>query len=149
MSDRKYRHSGYQDSGVDSQSKSRGPQPPRQERMEGAPRGRTAGGFGPEAFKCARCGAAKKILGDVEIELDDVCYDCEADLHTCTNCKSFDTSVQWACRDDRIQERVRKKDQRNECEFFEAKLVRDLSADKSRMQTPDDARKAFDDLFKS
>lgn len=148
MSDRKYRQHGYQDSGLDKQSGDR-ERAPRQERLEGAPRGRTAGGFGPDAFKCARCGALRKALGEVEVGFEDTCLDCNADLHTCTNCKSFDTSVQWACRDERITQRVPKKSARNECEFFEPKIVRDLSADKSRMQTPDDARKAFEDLFKS
>lgn len=147
MSERKYGHRGYQDSGMEKQT--RRESIPKKERLEGAPRGRTAGGFGPQAFKCARCGALKKSLGEVEIALDEKCLDCGADLHTCTNCRNFDTSVQWSCREERIPARIPKKDTANECEYFQPKMVRDLAADKSKTQTPDDARKAFDDLFKS
>ena len=61
LSDRKYRHQGYQDSGGYSSNTNRGPRPqtpyePQNQRIEGAPRGRTAGGFGPEVFKCNACG---------------------------------------------------------------------------------------------
>ncbi|MDX1582668.1 MAG: hypothetical protein R3338_03630 [Thermoanaerobaculia bacterium] len=146
MSDRKYGHKGYQDSDVDRQSGDRGNLPPRKERLEGAPRGRTAGGFGPEAFKCARCGTLQQSLG--EVEFDATCRQCDADLHTCTNCKNFDTSARWECREERIPERVSPKDARNECTFFAPKIVRDLNADKARAQTPDDARAAFEALFK-
>jgi len=41
------------------------------------------------------------------------------------------------------------KQARNECALFSPKIVKDLAADKGRQpQTPDDARKAFDALFK-
>lgn len=146
MSDRKYRHKGYQDSGVERQSGNRGDLPPRKERLEGAPRGRTAGGFGPEAFKCARCGALQRSLG--EIDRDATCSDCGADLHTCTNCKNFDTSTRWECREEEIPARVSPKDGCNDCTYFAPKIIRDLNADKARAQTPDDARAAFEALFK-
>lgn len=149
MSDRKYRHKGYQDSGADSGHRNGGGDlPPRKERLEGAPRGRTAGGFGPEAFKCARCGALQRSLGEIEVETTAQCHDCHADLHTCTNCKSFDTSTRWECREEEVPARVAPKDARNECPLFSPKIVRDLNADKARAQTPDDARAAFEALFK-
>jgi hypothetical protein len=151
--DRKYKHRGYQDgggysnSGGQQQSRPQGPRPefPRQ-RMEGAPRGRTAGGFGPEAFKCNRCGELRHSLGDMTFE--DACLKCGADLHTCGNCRFFDTTTLWECREN-IPKRVTGKHARNECTFFQPKIVKDLSADKGKQpQTPDDARKAFDALFK-
>ncbi len=148
MSDRKYGHKGYQDSGVDKKQNrgGGGDMPPRKERLEGAPRGRSAGGFGPEAFKCARCGALQRSLG--EVETGATCQECDADLHTCTNCKNFDTSTRWECREEELPARVSPKDVRNECHYFAPKIVRDLNADKARAQTPDDARAAFDALFK-
>ncbi len=73
---------------------------------------------------------------------------CGADLHTCGNCRFFDTTTTWECRAN-IPARVANKHARNECTFFQPKVVRDLAADKGRQpQTPDDARKAFDALFK-
>ena len=127
----------------------RTPSEPRKERVEGAPRGRTAGGFGPEVFKCARCGEPRRSL-DATVPLDAVCVKCQADLHTCTNCKNFDTAARWECRVwEQIPARVSPKDVRNDCTLMTPKITKDLAADKARApETPDDARKAFDALFK-
>ena len=156
MSDRKYKHRGYQDGGAGYSSSNNGggaarpqqgprPEPPRQ-RIEGAPRGRTAGGFGPEAFKCNRCGELQHQLG--ELTTESLCMRCGADLHTCGNCRFFDTTTLWECRAE-IPARISGKHTKNECAFFAPKIVRDLAADKGgRLQSPDDARKAFDALFK-
>ena len=151
MSDRKYRHKGYQDGGSYGNHSGGGerpqgprPEPPRQ-RIEGAPRGRTAGGFGPEAFKCNKCGQLRQNLG--ELTSDETCLKCAADLHTCGNCRFFDTTTLWECREN-IPVRVASKHARNECALFQPKIVRDLAADKQKTLSPDDARKAFDALFK-
>src|SRR5205085_12218732 len=102
VSDRKYKHHGYQDSSYSSQKPSQPSSggPPRelfrQERLEGATRGRTAGGFGPEAFNCNEFGELRNILGDCTPET--TCMKCSADLHTCGNCRSFDTTTMWECR---------------------------------------------------
>ncbi|HWW61108.1 MAG TPA: hypothetical protein VN181_07065 [Thermoanaerobaculia bacterium] len=152
MSDRKYKHQGYQDGGGFSykgnQDRPQGPRPePQRQRMEGAPRGRTAGGFGPEAFKCNQCGQLRQNLSD--LLHDEKCLKCGADLHTCGNCRFFDTTTLWECREN-IPVRVAGKHARNECTFFTPKIVKDLAADKGGRppQTPDEARKAFDALFK-
>jgi hypothetical protein len=153
MSDRKYRHRGYQDGGGYSSStpstekKPREPREPQKQRLEGAPRGRTAGGFGPEVFKCARCGQVRRDFE--EILADEVCP-CGTDVHSCINCKHFDTSTQWECRA-KIEARVSPKDKRNLCPEFSPKIIKDLAADKvapARPTSADDARKAFDALFK-
>jgi len=153
LSDRKYRHRGYQDSGgYSSNSSSSSSRPPRttyepqNQRIVGAPRGRSAGGFGPEVFKCFACGTQR--LGLDQPTSEETCVKCGADLHTCGNCRAFDTTTLWECRES-IPARVAGKHVRNECTFFQPKVVRDLTADKARQpQTPDDARKAFDALFK-
>lgn len=152
LSDRKYRHQGYQDGGGYSSKSSSTPRTPRTtyepqyQRLEGAPRGRTAGGFGPEVFKCNGCGTQRISLD--QPTFDETCVKCGADLHTCGNCRAFDTTATWECRES-IPARVAGKHARNECTFFQPKVVRDLTADKGRQpQTPDDARKAFDALFK-
>lgn len=150
--DRKYKHRGYQDGGgyghkSGGDQRPQGPRPEAQrQRLEGAPRGRTAGGFGPEAFKCNKCGQLRQNLG--VLTNDETCLKCNADLHTCGNCRSFDTTTTWECREN-IPARVASKHTRNECAFFAPKIVRDLAADKAgKLQSPDEARKAFDALFK-
>ena len=153
MSDRKYKHKGYQDgggysySGGGDQQRPQGPRPDqRPQRLEGAPRGRTAGGFGPEVFKCNKCGTQR--IGLENPTTDEICASCGADLHTCGNCRFFDTTTLWECREN-IPARVSGKHAKNECTFFSPKIVRDLAADKAgKLQTPDEARKAFDALFK-
>jgi hypothetical protein len=133
-----------------------GPRPemPR-ERLEGAPRGRSAGGPGPAVFKCMRCGEVQRVPEGVDPEA--VCSKCSSDLHTCSNCKNFDTMVRWECRESmNIPARVAPKDVRNHCGLFTPKIIRDLSADKPsggggsgpRINSADDARKAFENLFK-
>ena len=155
MSDRKYKHRGYQDSGGYGNSSSSGggsqrpqtprPDPPR-ERLEDAPRGRTAGGFGPDAFKCNKCGQIRHNLG--ELAHEDVCLGCGADMHTCGNCRFFDATALWECREN-IPVRVVGKHAKNQCAMFQPKIVKDLSADKGKQPvTESDARKAFDALFK-
>jgi hypothetical protein len=148
LSDRKYKHNGYQDSGTSSSSggsRQYTPREPQKQRMEGAPRGRTAGGFGPEAFKCNQCGQLRHSIADLTTE--DSCQKCNADLHTCGNCRFFDTTTLWECREN-IPARVSGKHARNACALFQPKIVRDLAADKAHhLQSPDDARKAFDALF--
>ena len=154
MSDRKYRHRGYQDGGgYGNKSDSSGPRPPgprpepQRQRLEGAPRGRTAGGFGPEAFKCNHCGHLRLGFGADDVTCEELCVKCGADLHTCGNCRLFDTTTLWECREN-IPARVASKHSRNQCAFFSPKIVRDLAADKAgKLQSPDDARKAFDALF--
>ena len=153
MSDRKYKHRGYQDGGgygEKSGGQTQRPQGPRYEpqrqRLEDAPRGRTAGGFGPDAFKCNKCGQIRHSLG--ELTFDDVCLNCGADLHTCGNCRFFDATTLWECRE-KIPTRVVGKQVKNECTFFQPKIVKDLAADKGKQpMTENDARKAFDALFK-
>jgi hypothetical protein len=147
LSDRKYRHSGYQDGGIKpSGPRPSGPRPdPRPERIEGAPRGRTAGAPGPAAFKCHTCGDVQHAYGDMTSE--SVCRKCGADLHTCWNCRFFDTGSRWECRET-IPARVSPKDKKNECASFAPRIVRDLNAGKGRVETPNDARAAFDALFK-
>jgi hypothetical protein len=152
--DRKYKHRGYQDGGGYG-SKSGGgstQRPPRTEyepqrqRLEDAPRGRTAGGFGPDAFKCNKCSQIRHSLG--ELTHEDTCNACGADLHTCSNCRFFDSTTMWECRE-KIPVRVVGKQTKNECTFFQPKIVKDLAADKGKQPiSEDNARKAFDALFK-
>lgn len=143
MSDQKYRQRGYQDSGDRDRPRS-APQGPR-EKKDG-PRGRGLGAPTESVFRCAACGEKRISVDDIPV--DAACAKCGADLHTCSNCVSFDTSVRWECR--RFQEipaRVLKKSTRNECPLFTPKVAQEFGKDRDN-PSPGDARSAFDALFK-
>jgi len=138
MSDRKYRQRGYQD--ADS-----GERPARRPGPAGArspgPRGRGLGKPTATAFRCAVCGARQPAS---ELGFDAECDSCGADLHSCTHCRHFDTSAPAECRQP-VAERIANKAKRNRCELFEPRTTQELAGDGDR---PEDARAAFDALFK-
>ena len=143
MSDRKYRQRGYQDDPVDRERAA----PPPGERRPQAPRGygsreprrMNMPGF-REVVRCARCGAS---LG-LPIGFGAQCTRCSADLHTCAQCASLDTSSRFECTQP-VPARVSPKDTRNTCTFFENRVTVERE---THSTAPTDARKAFDDLFK-
>lgn len=142
MSDRKYRHRGYQDDDDrDRQPKQR--RPAGGNRFDGAPRGRGLGAPTAVAFKCARCG---KQVAPGDVEPDTSCPACGSPLHTCTNCTFFDTGSRFECRKE-IPARIESKGKANDCSLFQPKAVRELRA-KEAAASPSDPRAAFDALFK-
>ncbi|MGB3562365.1 MAG: hypothetical protein WBH85_10360 [Thermoanaerobaculia bacterium] len=92
-------------------------------------------------FRCARCGTKETLSGP--IGLLQTCRSCGSDLHTCTNCKHFDTSAPNQCREAEAKP-IAKKATRNECELFMAKGAKEFKADSGK---PDDPKDAFDALF--
>ena len=145
MGDRKYGHRGYQDS--DRERGERRPPAPRapdsRPRVEGAPRGRGVGLPPNVVFKCAVCGQEARSLS--RVEPTSACPSCGKPLHTCTNCSFLDPEARFECKKP-IAARLEDKAQANECLLYQAKTVRDLRS--STRSTPDDARSAFDALFK-
>lgn len=139
MSDRKYRQPGYRDD--DPRDRPRGADAPRTGRREG-PRGRGLGRPTETAFACARCGTRVTLVDP--LALDAVCAQCGNDLHTCTNCRHFDTAARFECRQP-IPQRISSKAKRNTCDLFEPRLAQTFESGTDR---PDDARSAFDALFK-
>jgi hypothetical protein len=145
MSDRKYRQRGYQDDDRPS-----GPKPARPPREPGAPAGaRRLSQDAPksvnmpgyrEVVRCNECGAP---VGP-EIGYPDACARCGGDLHACAQCSSFDPGSRFECMQP-IKARIAPKKKRNFCELFSprVKVERETTAPRQ-----DDARKAFDDLFK-
>ncbi|MGE5245960.1 MAG: hypothetical protein ACM3SQ_17190 [Betaproteobacteria bacterium] len=145
MSDRKYRQRGYQDEPREREKR----QAPRKEpapRAPGRPLQDAAGPKTPnlmpahEVFKCARCG--NKL--PVPVEAAAKCARCGADVHSCVQCVSFDTSARFECAQP-IAARVSPKDARNECPLFAPRTTVERQTG-SPGQTS--ARQAFDDLFK-
>ena len=157
--DRKYGQRGYMHD--DDRDREREAKKPR-EKPKGAPRGARSSENGPRAMKmpgfqevlrCALCG--KIVPPPVEITFESQCPKCKSDLRSCKNCRHFDTAVQFECTE-AIPERITKKDLRNNCEFFTARMsiereTRDSGGGgvKAAGPTkPSDARSAFDNLFK-
>src|SRR5262249_57012550 len=83
------------------------------------------------------------------------CAKCGAALHACKQCAHFDPGRPNECTET-IPERIANKVSRNECALFALRVVveRDTSATPSGSAAPpppmrpDDARRAFDSLFK-
>jgi hypothetical protein len=142
----KYRNRGYKDSERDEKPQRPGLQGPR-EKKDG-PKGRGLGAPSEAVFRCTACGEKRLImLGDV-LPPDATCAKCGADLHTCSNCIHFDTSVHWECRKNaEIPARIAKKRDRNDCALFTPKLAQEFAKDSAK-GSPGDARSAFDALFK-
>ena len=149
MSERKYRLRGYQDDDRDRQPK---PKPARPAREPGAPAGaRRISQDGPrsmnmlgfrEVVRCAPCGATL----DPEVGLESRCLRCGTDLHTCSQCGSFDPGARFECMQP-VTVRIARKKVRNTCASFTPRTTVERQTTTPRGKV-DDPRKAFDDLFK-
>jgi hypothetical protein len=146
MSDRKYRHSGYQDD-----DRERPPRPAARPAPEpGAPAGaRRISQDGPrninmpgyrEVVRCAQCGT----VVTADFGLDARCLRCASDLHTCSQCTSFDPGSRFECMDTQVTARITPKNTRNTCTFYTPRTTVERETTTPKV---DSARKAFDDLF--
>jgi hypothetical protein len=145
MSDRKYRHRGYQDDDRDRDRDSQKRQRPTTDgvkRFDSAPRGRGLGAPTHATFKCAHCGHE---LPDPKIRKDTTCTSCGSALHSCTNCSFFNTGARFECQKP-IANRVESKSNANECKYFQSKTVHDVKVETGGASN--DPRAAFDALFK-
>ncbi len=103
--------------------------------------------------RCSNCGAVLAPGFDPNGQ----CPRCHAEMHCCKQCVHFDTGKQFECTQP-IPERIAKKDAKNNCTFFEFRMTveKDTSpvayAAAAPVATtaarPNDARQAFEDLFK-
>ncbi len=148
MSDRKYRQRGYQDDDRDRPAK---PSAPRPAPEPGAPAGarRLSSQDGPkninmpgyrEVVRCAQCGTV--IAAEITAEAR--CTRCGSELHSCSQCTSFDPGSRFECMQ-AISARVTPKNTRNSCTLYSARTTVERETTTPKV---DDARKAFDDLFK-
>lgn len=144
MSDRKYRQHGYQDSG-EKQQRSSSERSPRKDKDTFGPRPLNMPGT-HEVSRCAQCGTLLTMLSEPLGQ----CPKCGFELHSCKQCTYFDPSRRFECMQP-VPERVTKKDARNECKFYaiSVRLEKQTSTGPAASGSkPNDARKAFDDLFK-
>lgn len=151
--DRKYKHRGYMSNEDEERPREQRPpesRPARQERL-GPKTPRMVG-----TVLRARCSTCGTVLAP-GFNAAGQCPRCGAELHSCKQCVHFDTGARFECTQP-IPERIAKKDARNDCTFFEFRTT--VEKDTSPVATttapvvtngnprPNDARKAFEDLFK-
>ena len=147
MSDRKYRQHGYQDDDRDRPASQKTARPAPE---PGAPAGaRRISGDAPktinmpgyrEVVRCSQCGN----VGTADVGYDARCPRCGTDLHACAQCASFDPGSRFECMQS-IPARISPKNARNSCQLFSPRTTVERETTTPRT---DDARKAFDDLFK-
>ena len=139
MSDRKYRQPGYMDRGEQKQ-KGSSERPAKKQDT-----------FGPRAIqmpgrrnvsRCSQCGTVLQILTEPLGQ----CPKCGFELHSCKQCSYFDPSSRFECTQP-IPERIPRKDVRNHCTFYSIRVMVEKETSASSVRT-DDARKAFENLFK-
>ncbi len=145
----KYRQHGYQDR--DREDK------PRRESAEKsaekpAPRpARNDFSMGPkpvnmpgtrDVSRCAQCGTVLQAIPPAGL-----CPKCGFELHSCKQCMYFDPGSRFECMQP-VKERVAKKDARNDCTFYEIRVTREKETSTPASLRPNDARQAFENLFK-
>jgi hypothetical protein len=89
------------------------------------------------------------------VDFRGACPKCNSPLHCCKQCAHFEPSTRFQCLKP-VPVRIAYKDQANECELFsprvtvarEATTTASSQAPVSTPRTPQDARAAFDNLFK-
>ena len=153
--ERKYKTRGYQDKDRGEKKEKRQPRPPE-------PRPQKHDMLGPHTprmvanvvrARCSNCGA---VLGPGYETLSQ-CPRCKFELHSCKQCLHFDSGAQFECTQP-IKVAIPRKDARNTCKFFEFRMTfeKDTApvsyANPAPIPTgvsrPNDARRAFEDLFK-
>jgi len=132
MDARKYRQPGYKQSADE-----------RQTRRETPAASRAPGMVKKQAVsRCADCGTLLPAQADPFGQ----CPHCKSELHSCWQCACFDPARRFECTEP-VPERILDKRGRNECAFFSLRVSveRDTTSGSAR---PEDARRAFKNLFK-
>jgi hypothetical protein len=156
-SDRKYKQRGYMDSdrseprgpARDERPKPQGPRPPIDVTGPRLPRLVQA----VTAARCFNCSAPLPA----GVDWSGTCPKCNASLHCCKQCAHFEPSTRFQCLKP-IPVRIAGKDAANTCNLFSPRVTvaRDGAAPgpvagpviDPAPKTPNDARSAFDRLFK-
>jgi hypothetical protein len=155
--DRKYRQHGYQDSDRErgdrrDQQRPKPPQGPRSLQDASGPRLPRL----VQSVTASRCFSCSSVLPP-GTDFKGACPKCGAALHCCKQCTHFEPSTRFQCQKP-IPARIPYKDQANQCELFMPRVtvMRDgavpnppsAAAPADNVKTPNDARAAFDNLFK-
>jgi hypothetical protein len=93
--------------------------------------------------RCAECGAILPITADSLSQ----CPNCRGDLHCCRQCSHFDPGARFECGQP-ISEAVIDKRGRNECAVFSLRVTVERDTSSPGSVRPDDAKRAFGNLFR-
>lgn len=132
MEERKYRQRGYKAYQSEKPEKREEPDVSRSPGMPGS----------RSVARCADCGSLLPALTDSLGQ----CPKCRAELRSCKQCAYFDPGHRFECTQP-IPERIPDKGARNECTFFSLRVTVERNTSSGSVR-PDDARRAFDNLFK-
>ena len=148
----KYRQHGYQDRDREPRREE-----PRREETRKAPVERTSGppkwdhALGPRPVnlpgtralsRCAQCGTV--LQG---VTTTGQCPKCGFELHSCKQCTYFDPGSRFECMQP-VTERIARKDAMNDCSYYEIRVTREKETSTPASLRPNDARQAFENLFK-
>lgn len=143
----KYRQPGYKDN--EREPRRQEARKPPVERKSGPPRWDHALGPRPvnlpgtrAVSRCAQCGTVLQGMPSGE-----KCPKCGFELHSCKQCAYFDPGSRFECMQP-VKERIAKKDARNECTLYEMRVTREKETSTPASMRPNDARAAFENLFK-
>jgi predicted RNA-binding Zn-ribbon protein involved in translation (DUF1610 family) len=151
--DRKYRQPGYQDYAHEKSERGEKRRPPKeksggarwQQAQEGGPRSPQMPGT-RQVSRCAECGTVLGALAEMAEPFQD-CPKCGAALHSCKQCAHFDPASRYECTE-AIPKRIVSKGERNDCSHFEIRVKVEKDTTAAGPARPDDARRAFENLFK-
>jgi hypothetical protein len=141
VSDRKYRQPGYQDRREETPRRSSGDAPPKKENN-----------FGPRAIqmagtrslsRCSQCGTVLQAISDPV----GACPKCGFELHSCKQCTNFDPGSRFECTQP-IAVRIPRKDVKNDCNLYSIRVTMEKQTSTPVAAKPNDARQAFENLFK-
>ena len=150
----KYRQHGYQDRDKreDTPKSSSGGQSGGQGGGQGAGAAKRDLTFGPrpvnmpgrnDLSRCSQCGV---VLQGQDLATGK-CPKCGFELHSCKQCMYFDPSSRNECMKP-VKERIMPKDTSNNCEVYQIRVTTEKQTSTPVAAKPNDARQAFENLFK-
>ena len=91
---------------------------------------------------CWKCG--KNIEEGTQIFRNSECPECKSDLHSCRNCKFYESGAHYDCKES-VDFPVNDKECANFCDYFSVRF--DFSSNATKNEKIDAARNAFNNLF--
>jgi hypothetical protein len=108
--------------------------------------GNKAGSEKMAGLICWNCGKPTGLEG--KVMRNDYCPNCRADLRCCRGCRFFDPSAPRQCKET-IDAPIPIKDKSNFCDWYQVRqAVHSHHGRPDTVDTKDDHKKRFDDLFK-